>query len=118
VQLFSSILVFLLFSSGLYMVMRRSLFEVLLGMNLLSHGANLFLITMGGWSNTSLPPILMPGEVGSTAAYADPIPQALILTAIVISFGVTSFLVVLIMRGYEEMGTMDMADTGREGDEP
>lgn len=109
-----SSLIFLLFASGLYLMMRRDMFEVLLGVNLVSHGTNLFLLSMSGWRSDLLPPILDAEKGLDPALYVDPVPQALILTAIVISFGVTAFLVVLLLRGLEETGTMEMAELGRE----
>ncbi|MCC5876603.1 MAG: Na+/H+ antiporter subunit C [Candidatus Sumerlaeia bacterium] len=109
--LFTSILVFLLVASGLYLVMRRHIYEVLLGVILLGHGVNVFMIAMGGWSDETKPPILINGEA---TAYADALPQALILTAIVIGFAVTAFMVVLILRGYEVTGTVEVGEQGRE----
>jgi multisubunit Na+/H+ antiporter MnhC subunit len=97
--IFTAIMVFLLFSSGAYLVMRRNIFEVLLGVTLLSHGVNVFLISMGGWTRESQPPIL---KNGGDIVYADALPQALILTAIVIGFAIVAYLVVLVLRGYEE----------------
>lgn len=116
--LLSALLVAILFSGGLYLMMRKNLFEVLLGVMLLSNGVNLFLLSMGGWSREQLPPILDEELATPAAAYADPLVQALILTAIVISFGVTAVLVVLVARCWEESQAMDAAETGREEGEP
>lgn len=114
--LFSATLVFLLFSSGLYLVMRKHIYEVLLGVTLLGHGANVFLMSQSGWLLESQPPILTNGGTDGTV-YADPLPQALILTAIVIGFSVTAFLVVLVLRGYEETETVEVGEQGRGEDE-
>ncbi|MDK2972768.1 MAG: multicomponent Na+:H+ antiporter subunit [Candidatus Sumerlaeota bacterium] len=113
----TSFIVFLLFASGLYLIMQRNLFEVLLGTNLLSHGTNLFLISMSGWHPDTLPPILVEAFGHDPSPYVDPVPQALILTAIVISFGVTAFLVVLMMRGVEETGTLEAGELAAGEDE-
>lgn len=113
---FSSALVFLLFASGLYLMMKRHLFEVLLGLNLVSHGTNLLLVSLSGWRPETLPPILASGTQ-DVSRHVDPIPQALILTAIVIAFGVTAFLVVLAMRGFEEAGTVEVGELARGEDE-
>lgn len=109
--LFTSILVFLLFSSGLYLLMRKHIYEVLLGVILLGHGVNLFMLAMSGWSEESEPPILING---GEVVYADALPQALILTAIVIGFAVSAFMVVLVLRGYEVTGTVEVGEKGRE----
>ncbi len=83
-----------------YLLLSKNLVRVIIGTALLTHAGHLLLMTMGGFSNSSVPII---GE--HTTAYADPIPQALILTSIVISFGVTAFFLVLAYRTYEELGT-------------
>ncbi len=117
-ELLITLLVFFLFAGGIYLMMRRHLFEVLLGTLLLSHGTNLLLIAMGGWGGDQQPPILLEGETLAIQNYADPLPQALILTAIVISFGVTAFLVVLISRGYDEYRDPEVGERGRDEGEP
>lgn len=93
-----------LFSAGTYLVMSRRLLRVVLGSALLTHGTHLLLMTMGGLKRGG-PPVL----AGSgPAAYVDPLPQALILTSIVIGFGVTAFLLVLAYRIFQERGTDDL----------
>ena len=113
-----SILVGLLFTAGLFLIMKRNILEVLLGTLLLSHGVNLLLIAMGGWAPDGKPPILESGESLPPSAYADPLPHALILTAIVIAFGITSFLVVIVLRGFEETNSSEFGETGRGEGEP
>lgn len=90
----------ILFMSATYLMLSKSLLRIIIGTGLLSHGAHLLLLTMGGLKRGTVP---LLGEEAS--AYTDPIPQALILTAIVISFGVTAFFLVLAYRAYQEMGT-------------
>jgi len=92
-----------LFMAAVYLMLSKSLLRIIIGTGLLSHGAHLLILTMGGLDGTS-PPVLAPGVTD----YADPLPQALILTAIVISFGVTAFFLVLAYRSYQELGTDNM----------
>ena len=94
-------------SAGVYLILRRRSFPVILGLTLLSYAVNVFLLSMGRLA-INQPPITEQGA----QAYADPLPQALVLTAIVISFGMTALIVVLALRGYLERGadTLDTAD--------
>lgn len=98
-----AIVVGILFMAAVYLILSRSILKIILGTGLLSHGAHLLLLTMGGLGGTS-PPVLAEGVTD----YADPLPQALILTAIVISFGVTAFILVLAYRSYAEHKTDNM----------
>src|SRR5690554_5628294 len=98
-----AILVGLLFAVGVYLVMQKTMLRVVIGTSVLLHGALLATITAGGL-NAGMPPILLEG----TEKYTDPIPQALILTAIVIGFGITAFQLVLSYRTYQEHGTDDL----------
>lgn len=102
-ELLISLLVGFLFAAGTYLILSRRLLRIIFGMALLSHAAHLLLITMGGVKR-GVPPFL--GE--EAAYYADPLPHALILTSIVISFGVSAFLLVLTYRAYNELGTDDI----------
>lgn len=100
----------ILFTIGVYMILSKSLLRIILGTSLLTHGIHLLLLTMSGLK-TGAPPLL--GE--DAGMYVDPLPQALILTSIVISFGVTSFFFVLAYRAYQRLGTDDMEQLrGRE----
>lgn len=98
-----AVVIGILFMAAVYLILSRSLLRVILGTGLLSHGAHLLILTMGGLGGTS-PPVLAEGITD----YADPLPQALILTAIVISFGVTAFILVLFYRTYAEHKTDNM----------
>jgi multicomponent Na+:H+ antiporter subunit C len=95
-------------------MMRRNFIQLIIGLGLLSHGANLLIFTAGGLRQGG-PPILAEGEKAFEAVPADPLPQALILTAIVISFAVTAFALVLFLRTYQTVGTDDV-DELRETD--
>jgi multicomponent Na+:H+ antiporter subunit C len=83
-----------LFGLGTYLLLQRKLSRIIIGLGLLTHGANILLITAGRRGD---PPII--GE-GSPSTYADPLPQALALTAIVITFGVTTLLLALAYRSW------------------
>ena len=100
-----AIVIGILFMAAVYLILSRSLLRIILGTGLLSHGAHLLILTMGGLGGKS-PPVVSEGV--SIADYADPLPQALILTAIVISFGVTAFMLVLFYRTYAEHKTDNM----------
>lgn len=104
-EILMSVLIGVLFSVGTYLILTKSILRVILGLILLSHGAHLLLLTMAGFEGIA-PPLL--GLEASS--YADPLPQALILTAIVISFGVTAFLLVLAYRTYKEHQTDDLEE--------
>jgi multicomponent Na+:H+ antiporter subunit C len=84
----------LLFGIGTYLLLQRKLSRIIIGLGLLTHGANVLLITAGRRGD---PPII---GVGEDATSADPMPQALALTAIVITFGVTSLLLALAFRSF------------------
>lgn len=96
-----------LFALGFYLLLQRSLMRVLLGFLLLGHGANLLLLLAGG--PPGRPPIVRP-EVRDTEAYADPLPQAMALTAIVITFGVTTLLLALVHRTWRTHGHDEVRD--------
>ncbi|MCB0976636.1 MAG: NADH-quinone oxidoreductase subunit K [Acidimicrobiales bacterium] len=84
----------LLFGAGTYLLLQRKLSRIIIGLGLLTHGANVLLISAG---RRGTPPII---GGSSTADFADPLPQALALTAIVITFGVTTLLLALAYRSW------------------
>ncbi|HEY8367967.1 MAG TPA: Na+/H+ antiporter subunit C [Thermodesulfobacteriota bacterium] len=100
----------LLTASGVYLMLRPRTFQVIIGLSLLSYAVNLFIFAMGRL-RTDAPPLLDPGG-GDLARYADPLPQALVLTAIVISFAMTALFLVLLLAARGLTGT-DHVD-GRE----
>ena len=80
-------------AAGIYLVLRARTFPVVIGLSLLTYATNLFLFATGRLA------VNQPPVIGATAgSYADPLPQALVLTAIVISFGMTAIMVVVAMR--------------------
>jgi multicomponent K+:H+ antiporter subunit C len=94
---------------GVYLLLQRRTLPVVVGLSFLSYAVNLFLFAMGRLT-IDRPPILMPERT----EYADPLPQALVLTAIVISFGMTALIVVLALRSYLETGSDDVSIRERE----
>jgi len=96
-----------LFSCGFYMMLRRNFARLLIGILFLSQAANLvILITAGLGPGTS--PIVPKGAETLAASHPDPLPQALVLTAIVIGFGVFAFAIVLLKRAHLELETDDL----------
>ena len=96
-----------LYACGIYLMLRRSLVKLLLGLVLLSHAANLLIFTAGGLHRGAAP-IVRVGEEALTPPHADPLPQALVLTAIVISFGVLAFALALFRRVHQSIGADDV----------
>lgn len=96
-----------LYAAALFMMLRRSIVKLVIGLMILSNAANLLIFTGGGLVRGA-PPLIPVGMTVPFAEIADPLPQALILTAIVISFGVLAFAVVLIHRAYKVIGADDM----------
>lgn len=97
----------LMYATGIYMMMRRSIIKLLIGLVLLSHGSNLLIFTAAGLSEGN-PPLIRPGADAMPGPHTDPLPPALILTAIVISFAILAFAAVLVKRAYEEVGCDDL----------
>jgi multicomponent Na+:H+ antiporter subunit C len=102
-----SIVVGGLFATGLYLMLRRSIVKLIFGLVLLAHGANLLIFTAAGLVRAR-PPLIPEGELVPGTEFADPVPQALILTAIVISFAVIAFTAVLVKRVYRIVGSGDV----------
>lgn len=100
-----------LFAAGIYMMLRRSLIKLLIGLALLTQSVNLLIFTAAQLVRARIP-IVPEGEEILLPPYADPLPQAFILTAIVISFGVTSFAVALAYRAYRTVGSDDLDRIG------
>jgi multicomponent Na+:H+ antiporter subunit C len=103
--LFVAVAIGILFGTSIYLMLGRELKEICMGFFLLGHAANLVIIEAGR-SHGVFPPVL--GEGHPIEQLVDPLPQALILTAIVISFGVLAFTIVLVHRASE---MADVSDT-------
>lgn len=95
-----------LYATGIYLILRRSLVKLIIGLGFLTNAANLLIFTVGGLVR-GRPPLVVEGATAPVAPFADPLPQALILTAIVIGFGVQAFALVLVYRTYQTVGTDD-----------
>lgn len=106
-EILLAIMTGVLYASGIYMILRRSLVKLIIGIVLLGNGVNLLLFLMGGLVKGK-PPIIGEDSKIIEGIYADPVPQALILTAIVISFGLQSFAIILIKRAYKVLKTDDL----------
>jgi multicomponent K+:H+ antiporter subunit C len=108
-----AIVIGVLTSCGVFLLLRGRTFPVILGLTLLSYAVNLFIFAMGRLHTEG------PAVIAENATYPDPIPQALVLTAIVISFAMTAFLLVLALRALAETGN-DHVDghPPREADQP
>lgn len=99
-----------LFAAGTFLLLRRDVLHVVWGLTVLSQAANVYLMTMGGFveaSTDSVPVLAGHGE--HVPQTADPLVQALVLTAIVISFAMTAFALVLTYRVYQEHRTLDLS---------
>jgi multicomponent Na+:H+ antiporter subunit C len=111
----TALLVGVLFTCGTYLVLRRSFVRILFGFVILSNAANLLVLSMSGSPTGKAEPIALPGA----GPMVDPLPQALILTAIVIGFGVTAYLVLLLYRIFLDHGTTNVAELyGKPDTEP
>ena len=101
-------------AGGVYLILRLRVFSVILGLALLSYAVNVFLFASGRLT-IGAPPILVKG----VETYADPLPQALVLTAIVISFGMTAVLVMFALGAYLEADhdRIDMTDAPEDDGE-
>ena len=107
-EVLMAIVIGALFATGLYMMLRRSLLRLVIGLCIMSHAANLLIFVMGRLKKRAIPVLEQSGTT-----FTDPLVQALILTAIVISFGVIAFFLVLVYRTHEEGGSDDVDDLRR-----
>ncbi|AEA26927.1 Na(+)/H(+) antiporter subunit C [Pseudonocardia dioxanivorans] len=107
VSLAMAVVVAALYAVGFYLLLQRSLMRVLLGVVVLGHGANLLLQLTGG--PPARPPIL-GGSAEGSAPLADPLPQALALTAVVITFAMTTYLLALGYRSWVLVGHDEVQD--------
>ena len=100
----AAIVVGLLAAGGTYLILMRGIVRIALGFTLLGHAATTLLVASGGVDRRGLP------FIGAAGPSADPLPQAVALTAIVISFGITAFLLTLAFRGRDVLGHDDVED--------
>ena len=119
-ELLLAIVAGVLYATGLYLMLRRRLAQLILGLSLLSNGSNILILSAAGVTRAQ-PPLIAGGV--SPDQLADPVPQSLILTAIVIGFGVLAFSLVLAHRVHQSTASDDIdairSDTARVSpDEP
>lgn len=104
-----AILTGLFFATAFYLMLSRHIIRILLGVAILGNAVNLTIFTTGRITR-EVPPIIPDNALVPLVAIANPLPQALVLTAIVISFSFFAFLLVLVFRSYQELNTDDTAE--------
>ncbi len=104
-----------LYACGLYLMLRRRLAQLIIGLSLLANGSNILIFAAAGVTR-GRPPIIEDGAALDAAALADPVPQSLILTSIVIGFGVLAFALVLAHRVHESAQSDDIDAIRLDGD--
>lgn len=100
----ASLVVAVLFATAIYLMLSRNTQRVAIGFIILSNGVNLLVLSASGIPDDAIPPLVG----GSGTTYADPLPQAFILTAIVIGLGTAAFLLAMAARAHREMGTDEL----------
>lgn len=113
-ELIIALAIGVLAGSGTWLLLRPRTFQVVIGLSLLSYAVNLFIVAMGRL-RVAAAPIVAAGAAADPAAFDDPLPQALVLTAIVIGFAMTALLLVVLLAARGFTGT-DHVD-GREAEE-
>jgi multicomponent Na+:H+ antiporter subunit C len=99
-----------LYAAGIYLMLRRRLAQLIIGLGLLNNGTTILIFTSGGLTRSN-PPILPAAPDLAAQPFADPVPQSLILTAIVIGFGVLAFSLVLAHQVHRATGADDLGDS-------
>ena len=99
--------------TGVWLMLRARSFDLILGITLLSYAVNFFIFSMGRL-NVGAAPILDPARAPTLQDYADPLPQALVLTAIVIGFAMTALLLVIALRAHLQTGSDHVDDESPE----
>ena len=105
-EILLAILTGILYTAGVYMLLRRSILKFIIGIIFLSNATNLLVFLSAGLVPGK--PVFLGGEEGGSAAYADPLPQALVLTAVVIGFGIVVYLLAIKYRFFNETGSDDL----------
>jgi multicomponent Na+:H+ antiporter subunit C len=106
-ELVLSIVIGVMYAAGVYLLLRRSIVKLILGIIFLGNATNLLILLAGGLTQAA-PAFIQKGSTMTSGEVADPLPQALILTAIVIGFGITAFALALMYRFYLTSGTDDI----------
>ena len=102
-----AVVIGVLYAAGLFMMMRRSFVKLVIGLALLGYAASLLIFTVNGLTRGKSP-LVTEGMTQPAEPFADPLPQALVLTAIVIGFGLQAFTLVLFKRTYQSTNTVDL----------
>ena len=111
-ETYMSIVIGILFTVGTYLILSKTLLRIILGTSIIGHGVNLLILTMGGLKKGGAP-LLGFNELSLN----DPLPQALLLTAIVINFATTALFLVLSYRSYKVLGKYDLEQLKDHDDE-
>ena len=109
-ELLLAVVAGVLYAAGLYLMLRRRLAQLIIGLGLLSNGSNILILAAAGVTRAKPPLIADPHMTAEP--FADPVPQSLILTAIVIGFGVLAFALVLAHRMHQSTGSDDIDTFG------
>lgn len=104
---FSALAVGFLFACGVYMILSRNTQRIVIGFIVLANGVNLLVLTSAGLPEGAVSPLITGAE---SAVYSDPLPQAFILTAIVIGLGTAAFLLAMATTAHRTMGTDELRD--------
>jgi len=107
-----SLVVGAIFAAGIYLLLSRSLVRLIFGIALVGHAVNLLVFTAGGLVRARAP-LVPPGEAAPPPGASDPVPQALVLTAIVIGFALVAFTAVLVRQVVRSTGTGDVDELRR-----
>src|SRR3954469_22925980 len=110
-ELLLAVVAGVLYAAGLYLMMRRRLAQLIIGLGLLSNGSNILILAAAGVTRAR-PPLVIAGVPADQ--FADPVPQSLILTAIVIGFGVLAFSLVLAHRVHQSTASDDIDAIGSD----
>lgn len=111
-EILLALVIGVLYAGGIYMMLRRSIVKLIIGLSLLGYASNLLIFTIGDLARGE-PALIAANATELIAPYADPLPQALILTAIVIGFGSQAFAIVLIRRINKTLKTDDLDEVTR-----
>ncbi|ADI73818.1 NADH-ubiquinone oxidoreductase chain 4L [Methanohalobium evestigatum Z-7303] len=134
-NVFLSLTIAILFGLGTFLILRKDVIKVIIGLSIISHAVNVFIVSSGVFNGDNAPIINGHGSDSSSniifndvldndvlapvvantkeVVYVDPLVQALVLTAIVIGFSITAFILILAYRIYEEYGTTDITELKR-----
>ncbi|MFM7784648.1 MAG: Na+/H+ antiporter subunit C [Gammaproteobacteria bacterium] len=118
-ELLLALTIGVLMSTGVYLLLRARTFDVILGLTLISYAVNVVIFVMGRFA-IGKPPIIGKHLAPTLDNYADPLPQALVLTAIVIGFAMTALMLVIALRAHAESGSdhVDGAEPGATAPQP